>query len=729
MSQAETPNGLKAYEFHGLEFKVSHEHGVAECPKCGKAKFYVNVTNGLWDCKVCLSKGNPIEFLRMLKEMADSKQGTAELAQAKSLLFEDTPKEWGVFASPINGEWLVPGYGADGSLHQLYRYVSNNILYPTPGLEEKEKMGLFGLGLWDNSKSTVYVCEGPWDGMALYELLKVTKYTDAGTTALTGAERSSLYAGANVVSVPGAGTFYPSWAKLMTGKHVIFMYDNDHPGVNSKTGAAIPPTGLMGMMKAASVVMYNSKPASVSYLKWGEAGYDLNWKSGGDVRDFLSAPGNKPTDRAKVLGSLLEKIVKTPDEWYNKERGKLEDQQNTTACDSWVSLQTKWKKAMRWRQDMDDVFSVMLAVAVSTDQKGDQLFLQVIGDAGSGKTRLCDAMIKSSHCHALEHLTGFHSGWVSEDGKDYSLINRVNGKTLITPEGDVLMSSPHFVEIMSQQRRIFDGKSGASYKNKDTDKVYENLRTPWIIAGTWALVNTDQTRLGDRFLRVCIDQPDHNEKREIMRRVGFSTIRAVPVSTENKSTINDEQLNAYMSTGGYINYLRDNAARLLAEVETNMDAESVEDYCCNLAEFVALMRARPYGGKADLETKNSIEMPTRLHAQFIRLTMCLGAVLGKKTVDADVLRRTRKVCLDTARGRMLDLVKHLYESGEDALLGNDVKSIQTRMSLEYVKVMALLKFLRDVDAAEAYKEPGKGVTKWRLTGRVKDLYERVVVNC
>jgi hypothetical protein len=167
-----------------------------------------------------------------------------------------------------------------------------------------------------------------------------------------------------------------------------------------------------------------------------------------------------------------------------------------------------WRKALEWRQELDDVLSVLLAVCFSTEQVGDQLFLQFIANAGVGKTVFCDALLTSKNCYPLEHVKGFHSGWrEGQDGEDFSLITRINRKTLVTPEGDVIMSSPQFTEIMSQQRRIFDGTAGASFKNMKKDRRYTGLRTPWIIAGTPALMQTDQSRLGDRFLRICANGP------------------------------------------------------------------------------------------------------------------------------------------------------------------------------------------------------------------------------
>lgn len=730
---SETPKGLRAFAFHGVDF-TSHsgDEAIAECFVCGKPKLYVNVETSQWQCKVCGNEGNALDFIRLLYDHSHARTSdVSPVAEAKGLLFPETPLHWGVTRSVISGDFLVPGYGADGTISQVYKYsFGTNITYPTPGLATTERVGMFGVGAFDSAKPTTYVCEGWPDGMAWSEILRVTKRTDEGGTTMTGAGKSSLFASANVVAVPGANVWPSSWCKLLAGQHVVFMYDNDHPGVNEKTGADIPPTGIVGTKRAASMLKWGeSPPASLSYLKWGPDGYDLEWKNHGDIRDLLKEAGSTALERAKAVRMVLDKIEAIPDNWIEKNRARGAANLETLECNSWTAVASAWRKALRMRDDLFDVLATMLAVATSTEQKHDQLFLQVIGDAGSGKTRFCDAMLTSKHCHALEHLTGFHSGWKGDNGEDYSLIKRVNMKTMITPEGDVLMSSPNFHEIMSQQRRIFDGKSGATYKNRTEDLQYTNLRTPWIIAGTPALVNTDQTKLGDRFLRIYIAKPGADERREIMRRVGFATIRAVPISVNNgdETTLTPELEKAYRITGGYIDYLRANASRLLEEIERNLDPVTVEEFCCDLAEFVALMRARPDAGKVDKETMATIEMPTRLHAQFIRLSMCLAVVLGKKTVDETVLNKAKKVCLDTAQGRVLELVGAIYRA-QGLGQGDDSKSLELSAVLPMGKATPLLKFLRDVHAAESYREPGKTATRWRLTERVYGLYERVMIN-
>lgn len=428
--------------------------------------------------------------------------------------------------------------------------------------------------------------------------------------------------------------------------------------------------------------------------------------------------------RLRHLSTLLGKLSPVPDTWLGSE--KKEDSGRNIGltpleCTRYSDLINAWRKALKWRQELDDVLSVMLSVALSTEQIGDQLFLMVIGDAGSGKTRFCDGMLVSNRCYAMEHLTGFHSGWKDETGEDFSLLARANRKTWITPEGDVMMSSPHFQQIMSQQRRIFDGTSGASFKNMKEDRRYTGLRTPWIIAGTPALMDTDQARLGDRFLKVIIDQPPEDEKREILRRVSHSALRAVRQRSDGtpESQVEERLGEAYRMTGGYIDWLTDNLD-LLANVSV---ADEYLDECARLAELTAFVRARPSRNKE--EQHDTKEMPTRLTHQYVRLMACMTVVLNKESVDEEVMRRVRKVALDTASGYVLKAVRHMADHQES---GVEVRGLSAATGRRDDQVRTMLRFLGTIGAVEMFnppKAPGeKSLTpkyRYRLSPKLYQL--------
>jgi hypothetical protein len=360
----------------------------------------------------------------------------------------------------------------------------------------------------------------------------------------------------------------------------------------------------------------------------------------------------------------------------------------------------------------------MLAIALSTEQQGDQLFLQVIGEPGSGKTRFCDAMLTSKHCHALEHLTGFHSGMKDSTGDDFSLIARIDRKTLITPEGDVLMSSPKFDEIMSQQRRIFDGTTGATYKNRKEDMRYTGLRTPWIIAGTPSLMGKDQSRLGDRFLRITVEQPAREERYQILLHAGHSMLESVKAKSNctPEGQLSPAMHKAYSITGGYVDFLRADPSGLLKGVEA--DPAMLVDTCTRYGEFVACMRAKP----DEKDTAQFAELPTRLTQQFVRLAVCIAGVMNKTFVDDEVYAILRKVALDTSFGRTLDITRILSPQGDDGIFASKLAIL---LGISETKTEKHLDYLRSIGVCQQQEGDGTFRPKWCLTSFLRSLYEEM----
>lgn len=722
------PANLRSFLFHGVDLAWSDkEQAEGDCPFCGKeGRFRVAVETGQWDCKACGEHGNPILFLRLLWERSlayTEAEAYADLARDRGLMSYDTLHDWGACQSIITGEWLLPGYNAKLNLMTLYRWSRDlrgrRLLLATPYEDssnsslyapDKDKItnGLFlPVGAFNQDASEVFICEGPWDGMALWEL----NHTRC------------------VLSVPGAGVFSERWLPLFPGKSVVLLYDNDHP--KEQKGATVDGAGLTGMKRSARILASAKEPVGqLRYLQWGEVGYDPSLPDGYDLRDLLTpdGPETQLDKRVERLSQLLSLVAPVPESWIEGASAKARLKEvSLLPCTSWKELRNHWRKALHWRDDLDHALAVMLAVVLSTEQQGDQLFLQVVADAGSAKTKLCDGLLSASkYCFPLEHLTGFHSGWKDGSGEDYSLLARVNGKTMITPEGDVLMSSPHFAEIMSQQRRIFDGTSGASYKNRKEDMRYVGLRTPWIIAGTPALLNMNQARLGDRFLRVIIGQPTGDECDTILRRAGYSAARSVEKKSNcDPSSITEAKLlEAYRRTGGYVEYLRADPESLLAGMSSRGNGDEVIDECAKLAKFTAAFRAR--GDTSKDERHDSKELPTRLVIQFVRLAYCLAVVYNHDAPGEKELSVIRKVALDTSRGQTLEIGKRLWKEG---LAGSTVDSLAIAMGESPAKIRNQLQFLARIDVVKWFRPEAKNLSKkvrWKLTPQMRELCHEVL---
>lgn len=290
-----TPDKLRPYEFHGVDFNSkSSREWVADCPFCGRDnKFSVNVTSGQWQCFVCREGsekggGNVATFLRRLIDLAMDFTTTEQyqsLATDRGLLSVDTLVQWGAAVSPLSRSWLLCGYSWSKEkerlrLNQLYKY--SNRLYLTPGLGHSIH------GVYQSQAYTIYLCEGPWDGMALYELLSQTKATQDGYER-TASSQSSLLQDACVLAVPGCGSVgepLKRFLPLFRGKRVVLMFDNDHPRKHPTTGKLIEPAGLEATKRAASII--SGVAETVEFLRWGPNYWTEDHPSGYDLRDYLN---------------------------------------------------------------------------------------------------------------------------------------------------------------------------------------------------------------------------------------------------------------------------------------------------------------------------------------------------------------------------------------------------------------------------------------------------------
>ncbi len=275
-TKAETPDSLRPYIFNGIDltWKDKDKNAIGECPFCGRAdKFSVLKETGQFNCLVCGEHGNASSFLSILFPTFDETPDYAKLVTERGLLSTEVLQQWQVLKHPFVDCWCIPGFNEKGKLTQVYQYrntADGKRLLPTPTLGHQ----LFGVSLFDVSQTTTYLCEGPWDGMALWEILR-------GTGSLE-----------NVVAVPGCNVFKEKWALLFAGQDVKILFDNDCPRKHPKSNKKIDPPGYTGALRTAQILSEGKKtPNSIEILTWGEDGYNQQYRSGYDVRDALQSFG------------------------------------------------------------------------------------------------------------------------------------------------------------------------------------------------------------------------------------------------------------------------------------------------------------------------------------------------------------------------------------------------------------------------------------------------------
>jgi len=749
MPEISTKDYSRFYEAHGCELVIQPGgvQAVGECRNCGKErKFHVNCQTGQFSCKSCQfgvnGGGNAVTFLRHLHEVSRIPKSEGEkLRRSRRLLSGDTLEKWGVVQSAYTREWLVPAYNSEGLLSNLYRYVMDKVknrmvLYSSPEMHKQ----LFGMSLWDADKPEVYITEGPWDGMALWECLQIARKAPSlagkgeGGLSITNNPEISLGASANVLSVPGAAiwndTKTSGWGKLCSGKKVILYYDNDHP--LEREGRVIEGAAYSGMKRVVSNLMQmENPPESISFVRWGEGETDWNpdLKTGWDLRDHLTQEESKAS-RVESLKTLLDLVVPVPESWsvgrsvraYGGTKAL-----DLIKCESWTDLLAQWKKAIHMIEGLERALVGMLACCMSTLLHSDQLWLKIIGPPSCGKSCLCDALLTNlEFTKSVSKFTGFHSGWKTDkEGKEnHSLIHKLRGKTMITKDADTLIQNPNLAELMSEFRDVYDSKSSAMYKNgisRDESGAYITV----ILCGTETIRALDESDAGQRFIDIVVlDEITEKIERPILQSMfnKFLASRGVEKTSEAESQDNEDMVRAKAMTGGYLQYLRRNAPTLSKIPKFESSAEQT---LMNLSKFTAFMRARPSVQKEEFVQR---EMGGRLLNQFCKLAECSAAVLQKESIDDEVLRFVRQTALDTSRGNTLKMMDKLVYLEEKPRQGLQPETLRVALGMTRLLFSSISTYLVKLKVLEVYRDEGvgdRGVKRLRMTPSFYALYNSV----
>lgn len=198
----------------GVEFKKkSGKEEIGTCPFCDGDKFYVNRETGQWDCKHCGKNGNQVQFVRYihteaLKDTKDTDYRNLKVLRGGEIDIRSF-KAFGLAYYQEVDAWLVPFKNVQGKVTSLQLY-RNKKLINLAGFNTS----MFGLDKLESGKEITFLCEGPWDAIALYYAL--------------GDNRNRY----NVLAQPGSG-FKPEWCKCLSTDYALkvrALFDNDDAG-------------------------------------------------------------------------------------------------------------------------------------------------------------------------------------------------------------------------------------------------------------------------------------------------------------------------------------------------------------------------------------------------------------------------------------------------------------------------------------------------------------------
>lgn len=429
------------------------------------------------------------------------------------------------------------------------------------------------------------------------------------------------------------------------------------------------------------------------------------------------------------LSKLFERIIPAPDDWFTDLKPSSSgDTLEPLPCESYEELVAVWKRAMTWNERLDIALSTMLAVVASTKLQGDQVWLRLLGIPGTAKTTLCEAFsTNKQYCKAVSMLTGIHSGYKDGSGKDFSLVERFNGFTVLLNEGDMLLKAPNRDAIMAQLRDLYSGVTRNDYRHKEAE-AYEGLRTTFILAGTPKLRMLNSSALGDRFLDCKIyERESEEEESELVRNVLRSTRRRV-VSESNcdpRAHDSSDKIEAKQRTAGFINYLRETVIDRLNHMINSSQEElldRIDNDCEKLGRLVAYMRTRLGSDEEPTEK----ELHIRLSEQLRKTGYCLSIVLNRP-LDSEVMRRVALTAEETCYGNPFKVIKTLSSSKKPLDLRG--LSLGLRKNDEVVRkavtVLRELDLIRADTAKAASGAIGRGKTIYRLSPKTIGLMSKL----
>lgn len=644
--------GINIFNQFGFkERSKSGAHLIGNCPFCGKPDhFFLNAeaANKSWDCKVCLRQGG---FKTFLRQIVDYCADTFTPATAKKLLVDrgntisyDTMHQLQVGFHPYTGQYVIPVFDAGEN-------VMNVKLYNFHAMRNASgcSAAMYGLWLTDYDKCTdIFVAEGEWDAMVLYEMI------------------SSLgLSGIGLIGVPGAGTFKQEVLPYLNGKKVHLLYDNDE-------------AGQKGMEKAA--VLLADVAREIFALHWPEGTAD-----GCDIRDIRKAQ-KTPEKLYEFISENLAPVSVTT--------SAAEGPKFTGEIVKATEVYDMFKKHLHIPDTtlLDVVFGTVLANRLP----GDPLWMFVVAPPGATKTEPLLAFSGANVIEILSTLTPHTliSGTNFGGGGDPSLVPKLNGKVLIIKDFTTILTMPvtEREEIFGILRDVYDGECSKPFGNGIFRKYKSKFGILAAVTPVIEMFTEEHAALGERFLRWRNYVPTSLDARRVYIKKAISNVGKEVEIRADLVEITHRVLEA--------NY----------DIVPEVPDKFAEKIIC-LAQLVAILRGTVTREKytKEITHKPFIELGTRVSKQLVKLMLGVAIFRQKDKVDASDYRVAVQVARSSVPLRLLEVFEHVYECGkEGANVASTVKAVGLPMST-CTLVMENLCMLR---AIEKHPVPGGNRVKY-----------------
>ncbi len=624
----EEHRSIRLYSYYGFTVeKIAGNELIGRCVFCRKSlHFYANRLSGMWNCKHCGRFGSPVKFVELIAEKLQENIDDEKLEVLKHDrgIRKSTLRAWRVGYSPISGEYVFPITLPEGA-YDLYRYrpQARNKMPASPG----SSVGLAGAEALLSPKRAhepVWICEGVWDAMSLYEVLRRLKIPGI------------------VLALPGAETFKRGWENLLADRDVRCCLDYDDAG---RRGSEHLQGALSGVAKRVRFLRWPSLPSF-------HVGFDIR-----DLYHQLVEP--------QAVMDFIEKHLSNslPGDSLVEERSPIK--QETAVAVAAVSSSAKKPKKEKTpivsAEEVSSVFhkwlilpndtalDIVLGTMFGNRLQGDPLWMFLVAPPGGSKSAILMALDGGPGVKAISSLTpkALISGAVGKHGADPSLLARLNEQVLVIKDFTTLLGLPQVArdEIFSTLRDAYDGIAERAY-GEDVQRRYTCHFG--LLAGVTPavqLLTSVHSALGERFLRYQIRYLSSAavEAETIHRAIGA-------IGTEDK--------------------MRESLADVTWRcLERDVDSSSppklppeIEEKLVGLAQWVAMLRGTvdidPYHGH--LRYLPFSEIGTRLGKQLTKLAYGIAIYRQLPEVTPEIYQLVSQVAKDTVPDRVESLMRVLY---------------------------------------------------------------------
>ena len=621
-SKLEHPN-IMAFKQHGFTpvGTSGTDNIIGNCVFCGGDKFFVNAETKMWDCKHCGKNGGFLTFLRDVVEFCVHGMGRRELRELVDNrgLSSSTLRHHQLGFNTVTGRYMLPVFDMNHeNVWDIRSYNIGDRLISTAGCTT----ALFG---WEDLQrtdyDTIWLCEGEWDRMAMWEVIQAE-----------GLTRDIA------VGVPGAGTFKNEWTVYFKDKDVNVVYDHDYDKVvNGKLRKGAGPAGAVKVYERL-----RSAAHDLRFVHWPE-----KYKDGYDLRDYYNDHGNDAGKTLRGLHALFQVLPKG----YDAEAAETDGVSVVRYDGPGVSMVKLYAAFQKWLHLPDTtVLDVVYGTIVANRLPGDPLWTFLVDRSGGAKSVILRAI---EDCPAVVTTTSLTphaliSGHTGMGGGDPSLIPRLDGKVLTIKDFTTIlnMNLTKRDEIFGILRDAYDGKIEWVFGN---GKVCSYTSKFGMLAGVTPaieLFTEGHTALGERFLRFRPDRDDSMAfERVMMHRAMENTTHEVEMQAE-LSKVSIELLNHdFGPLPGC--------------------SPEIQQQVVYLAQYISLLRGTINRDKYSKEITHNpfTELGTRLTKQLYKLLLAIGQLHRAGSITPAHFEAIKGVARSTTPTRMEVAVEKMYKHG------------------------------------------------------------------